>query len=330
LGRRKKHAPKHGSLAFLPRKRAPNPVSSVNNWLKADLENPTLLGFIGYKVGMTYIYLISDKPGPTYGQEIFTPVTIVETPPILMCGFRLYTQSHMGLKTVSEVWMNNPHNDLFRSLKLSRNFDLDNGIRRLEKSMDEASELRAIIATQPRLVSVSSKKPTIMEIQIAGGTIKERFDYLKETLGKEVLVSQVFKEGQSVDVIAVTKGKGFQGPVKRWGIKILSRKSRKTKRGVACIGPWNPSYVMYSVPRAGQMGFHQRTELNKEILRVGSDSGQINPDNGFVHYGLVKSDYLMFRGSIPGSVKRIVKMRYASRSSPVINKASPQITYVSR
>lgn len=310
--------------------RAPSPVGRMNDWPKVDFEKPTLLGFIGYKVGMTYVYVISDKLGPTYGQEIFTPVTIVETPPTLMCGFRLYSRSHKGLKTVSEVWMNNPPNDLSRALKLPRNFDLNNGIQRLEKSMDEASELRGIFATQPRLASVSSKKPTIMEIQITGGTLEERFDYLKETLGKEVLVSQVLKEGQLVDVIAVTKGKGFQGPVKRWGVKILSRKSRKTRRGVATLGPWNPSSVMYSVPRAGQMGFHQRTELNKEILKVGSDGDQINPESGFIHYGLVKSDYLMFRGSIPGSVKRIIKIRYASRSSHVINKVSPQITYISR
>jgi large subunit ribosomal protein L3 len=329
LGRRKKHAPKHGSLAFLPRKRAPSPVGSMNDWPKVDFEKPTLLGFIGYKVGMTYVYVISDTRGPTYGQEIFTPVTIVETQPIVMFGFRLYSRSHKGLKTVSEVLMNNPPNDLSRAFKLPRNFDLNNGIRRLEKSMDESSELRAFFATQPRLASVSSKKPTIMEIQIDGGAIEERFDYLKETLGKEVSVSQVLKEGQSVDVIAVTKGKGFQGPVKRWGVKILPRKSRKTRRGVGTLGAWNPSSVMYSVPRAGQMGFHQRTELNKEILKVGSDVDQINPKSGFIHYGLVKSDYLMFRGSIPGSVKRIVKIRYASRPSHVINKASPQITYIS-
>lgn len=80
-----------------------------------------------------------------------------------------------------------------------------------------------------------------------------------------------------MDVLAITKGKGFQGPVKRWGVKILPRKSRKTKRGVAVIGPWHPTRVLYTVPRAGQMGYFQRTEYNKRILKIGADGKEITP-----------------------------------------------------
>jgi large subunit ribosomal protein L3 len=100
-----------------------------------------------------------------------------------------------------------------------------------------------------------------------------------------------------MDVVAITKGKGFQGPVKRWGVKLLPRKSRKTKRGVACIGPWKPARVLYTVPRAGQMGYHQRTEYNKRILKIGIDGKEVTPNGGFVRYGEVKGTYVIVDGS---------------------------------
>ena len=38
---------------------------------------------------------------------------------------------------------------------------------------------------------------------------------------------------------------------------------------VACIGAWHPSRIQYTVPRAGQKGYHHRTEINKKIYRIG-------------------------------------------------------------
>ena len=73
------------------------------------------------------------------------------------------------------------------------------------------------------------------------------------------------------------KGKGWQGVVKRWGVRILQHKSRKTKRGIATLGPWHPNRVLYTVPRAGQMGYHQRTEYNKRILEIGKNGEEIIP-----------------------------------------------------
>ena len=132
--------------------------------------------------------------------------------------------------------------------------------------------------------------------------IEEQFEYVKKILGKTISVNEIFKEGQFVDVIAVTKGKGWQGVVKRWGVKILSHKARKTKRGVAALGPWKPPRVLYTVPRPGQMGYHQRTEFNKRILKIGENGEEVTPKGGFLRYGPVKGMYLMLKGSVPGPV----------------------------
>jgi large subunit ribosomal protein L3 len=156
----------------------------------------------------------------------------------------------------------------------------------------------------------------LLELKIDGGTIQDRLEFGKKLLGKEVKVTEVFKEGGEVDVISITKGKGIQGPVKRWGIKKLKHKSRKTVRGVGSIGPWHPHYVMYSVPRAGQMGFAQRTEHNKQILKMGNNGADVTPKGGFLRYGPVKTEYTVIRGTIPGPARRLVALRYPARGIP--------------
>jgi large subunit ribosomal protein L3 len=132
-----------------------------------------------------------------------------------------------------------------------------------------------------------------------------------------------------MDLFAITKGKGFQGPVKRWGIKLLPRKSRKTKRGVAAIGPWKPARVLYTVPRAGQMGYHQRTEYNKRILKIGIDGKEVTPKGGFVRYGEVKGTYIIVDGSLPGPAKRLIRLRYPARAPKKIPDSPPNISYIS-
>ena len=106
-----------------------------------------------------------------------------------------------------------------------------------------------------------------------------------QLLGKTVTPEEVFKDGQYIDIAGSNSGKGLQGPVKRWGVTILQAKGRKTKRGIATLGPWNPHHLMYSVPRAGQMGYHQRIEFNKRILKIGKDGKEVNVKGGFIRYG---------------------------------------------
>ena len=59
------------------------------------------------------------------------------------------------------------------------------------------------------------------------------------------------------------------GVISRWHCKKLPRKTHKGLRKVACIGAWHPSRVQFSVARAGQKGYHHRTEVNKKIYRIG-------------------------------------------------------------
>lgn len=330
MGHRKTHAPKHGSLAYLPRKRAKSHIARIRYWPDLSSDSPRLLAFTGYKAGMTYVFAIEDrKRSPNFGKEVMRAVTVIETPPMLICGVRTYTKTPYGLKHISEAWMKDPPSDLERTLTLPENFDADKMLKKLEQKLDQTTRIRVIAATQPKQANISKKKPDVTEIEIGGANVIQQFEYAKQLLGKTVTAEEVFKEGQYADIAAITTGKGFQGPVKRWGVTILQHKGRKTKRGIATLGPWNPHHVMYSVPRAGQMGYHQRTEYNKRIFRIGKEGKEISVKGGFPRYGPLKSPYIIVEGSIPGPEKRSVHLRHPARPPREVHEIPPQITYVS-
>jgi len=333
---------------------------------------------------MTHVIMIEDRErSPNAGKEIAVPVTIIETPPLVVIAIRAYKRTPYGLRTLTEAWMNPKAYDerlqeidkeieelrsqrseaerkeaeeiekrikaleaekqsierlkqlfvdLERATCLPEEPDPEKAFKVIEEALAKGklAELRAIVATQPRLVSgVPKKKPDIMEIKIGGGDLKEQFEYAKQILGHEVPVTDVFKEGQLVDVIAVTKGKGWAGAVKRWGIKILPRKTRKGRRRVGALGPWHPARVLYTVPRPGQLGYHQRTEFNKRILKIGFNGEEVTPKGGFLRYGIVRNTYVMLKGSVPGPAKRLIRLRYPARPNPRIPQAPPRIVYIS-
>jgi large subunit ribosomal protein L3 len=225
--------------------------------------------------------------------------------------------------------MKEPPKDINRLTTPPKNPDPQNGFKKMRENLDKISEFRLLAATQPRLTGVPKKTPELIEIKVDGATVKEQLEYVKTLLGKTVSITEIFKEGQYLDVISVTKGKGFQGPVKRFGVKIRDRKSRKTKRGIATLGPWKPSRVLYTVARAGQMGYYQRTEYNKRLLKIGTNGAEISPKGGFLRYGPVKGAYLVVSGSIPGPTKRLIRLRYPVRPPRRIPEAPPKIVSVS-
>merc|ERR1712110_1214431 len=108
-----------------------------------------------------------------------------------------------------------------------------------------------------------------MEIQINGGTITDKVNFAYKYFEKAVPVDAIFQSNEMIDVIGITKGKGTKGVISRFGVTRLPRKTHRGLRKVACVGAWHPSAVKWTVARAGQKGFHHRTEMNKKIIRIG-------------------------------------------------------------
>lgn len=290
-----KHHPRRGTLQYWPRKRAKRSYARIRSWPK--LDSTKLLAFIGYKVGMTHIMARDNTPNSlTKNQTISIPITIIECPALRPLSLRFYQQTDSGLKIISEVLSSKLNKELKRKTKVSK---------KKQEIPKEFDDLRLVIYTQPKLTLTGKKKPDILEIGISGSKDK-KLEYAKQFLEKEIKLNNVFKEGQYLDVHSITKGKGFQGAVKRRGVAIRQHKSEKTKRGTGTLGAWHPSKVLYTVPQAGRMGYHQRTEYNKLALKFSSDLKEINPKGGFKHYGIIKNDFLLIKGSITGSSKRTI------------------------
>lgn len=276
---------------------------------------------------MTHAFAVDKRnKSTTSGMEVQVPVTVVEVPPMKIAAVRFYENTIVGLKTAGEVWASEVDPLLKRRVNVPSRGEPD-----YSKFEDmDIEDVRVLAYTQPKLVSgVPKKVPDLMELRIGGGSISERVDYAKGILGNEVAVTDFTPEGSFIDVIAITKGKGLQGATKRWGIKLLSHKNSKHRRGTSNLGPKRPGYVRGSLPLPGQMGYHQRTELNKKIMKVGSDGSEINPAGGFLNYGEVKNTYVLIRGSVPGPTKRLIRFRDATRAPAKADSSASEITYVS-
>ncbi|MBS7622995.1 50S ribosomal protein L3, partial [Candidatus Bathyarchaeota archaeon] len=208
LGRRKVSAPRRGSLAYLPRGRAAGWVGRIRFWPQVE-GGPRPLAFPGFKAGMTHLVTLDQRQGSlNYGREVSVSATVLETPPLIVCGFRVYGRKGGGLVSLGEAWIKDTPKDLQRLLTAKKQDNQDQ-IQKIEAQIEKIVEVRIIAATQPRMTSVGRKKPDLIEVKIGGGSVREQLDYSKSLLGKEVRLRDVFKEGGFVDVISITKGKGI-------------------------------------------------------------------------------------------------------------------------
>ncbi len=304
--------PRRGSMGFRPKKRAATQNVRVN-WLRVNEKR--VAGFAGYKVGMTHVSYVDLTESPTKNQEIVSAATVIEVPPMVVYGVRCYD----GSRSIGDV--------------LSQDEKILSALRMKKKPQKEVKDtdvkdVRLLAYCQPDKTLLGKKHIESMELGIGGKDAKEKLDFAKSLLGKELKAKDIFKSGEFVDLCAVTKGKGWQGPIKRFGIARQRRKATGKMRHVGTLGQWHPAYVLYTVPQAGQTGYFTRTELNKQLLAVkGSESiNDINPKSGFPGYGFVKNDYVIVKGSVPGPVKRLVKLRLAGRAQA--GKETP-LSYVS-
>src|SRR3989344_3540284 len=295
--------PRRGSLAYWRRKRAPKLVPRIRAWAYS---GKGLQGFLAYKAGMGQVLMIEDSESPFKNQEVAKAVTVLEAPPMYLYAITAYEDTPNGLKKIAEVPAMNAPKELGRTVTVAKKakFKLENFHNR------PLADVRALVATQPWKAGLK-KTPEIAEIGIAGKDTVEKMAFAKEILGKEVRASDVLADGEFVDAVGVTKGHGWQGIVKRFGVALGPHKATQRRRRGGSIGPDTQGKVMYTIPRAGQMGFHRRTESNKRILKIGEagKSSEATPAGGFIDYGNIASDFLIIEGSVQGPEKRVLLLR---------------------
>jgi large subunit ribosomal protein L3e len=344
MSHRKYEAPRHGSLGFLPRKRARSIKGRIKCYPKDDRKQPChLTAFMGFKAGMTHIVRDLDKLGSKmHKKEIVECVTILECPPMVIVGVVGYVETPHGLRTLTTVWAQHLSVECLRrfyrnwyaskkkaftkyAMKYSRNKgkSIEHELARMKKY---CTVIRVLCHTQIGKIGLGQKKAHLTEIQVNGGTIADKVDFATKLFEKTIPINGVFNENELIDILGVTKGKGFEGVTTRWGTTMLPRKTHRGIRKVACIGAWHPPRVSFAVARAGQLGFHHRVLKNLKIYRIGRGEDEknattefdltvkkITPMGGFPHYGVVDEDWVMVKGSVTGPVKRVLTLRKSVR-----------------
>jgi len=292
MSHRKFEHPRLGHLGFLPKKRCSHIRGRIRSFPKDDASvKPHLTAFIGFKAGMTHIVRDLDRTGSKMNKkEIVEAVTIIETPPMMAVGFVGYRETPNGLRCIGSIWAQHLSDECRRRFyrnwrnskkkaftKYSKKLATEDGQKEAKKKeqaiLDNAVVIRVIAHTQMKKLNnahVGQRKAFITEIQVNGGSnTKEKVDFAKKLMEKEINIDHVFQQSEAVDVCSVTRGHGFEGVIQRWGATRLPRKTHRGLRKIACIGSWHPERVAFTVARAGQHGYHHRTELNKKIYLMG-------------------------------------------------------------
>merc|ERR1711976_967783 len=347
MSHRKFEAPRHGSKGFLPKKRSRTWGGKCKAFPKDDASKPVhLTAFMGYKAGMTHIVREMDRPGSKVNKkEVVEAVTILETPPMVCIGVVGYIETPRGMRALKTVWAEHIGEEAKRRFyknwsqskkkaftKSCTKWADDLGKKEIEKDLAQMKKyctvIRVIVHTQMKILRRRQKKAHIMGVQLNGGSVADKVQFARDHFEKEIPVTVLAKD-EMMDIIGVTKGHGFKGVTSRGHTKKLPRKTHKGLRKVACIGAWHPSRIQFTVPRAGQKGYHHRTEISKKIYRIGEgfkmkdgklvknnaateydlSDKSINPMGGFPHYGEVKQDFLMMKGCCIGPKKRVLTLR---------------------
>ena len=161
-----------------------------------------------------------------------------------------------------------------------------------------------------------SNKPSMGHTKKANTTPKR---FLREirgvnvdeyTLGQTIGVD-VFEAGEIVDVTGTSKGKGFQGVIKRHNQHTGPMgHGSQYHRGVGSLGTMLPMHVLKGKKMPGQMGNVQRTVQNLEIVSVDTENSVI-----------------LVKGNVPGAKKSLVMIRTAVKRPNAKNEAMDLITY---
>jgi len=345
MSHRKFEHPRCGSLQYLPKRRTRHHRGRVRSFPKDDPSKKVhLTAFMGYKAGMTHTVKYQERRvgNKIQKKDVVHACSVVECPPMKIIGLVGYVETPRGLRALSTVWAQKLDDDVKRRFyknwrnsskkaftKYADKWKNAKGSDSVERSIARIKKyctvVRVIAATQIRKLKFRQVKSHLMEIQVNGGSVAEKVDWAFGKFEQEVTVGEVFEHSECIDTIGVTRGKGTQGVIKRFGVSRLNRKTRRGLRKVACIGAWHPAAVKWTVARRGQLGYHSRTEINKKIYRVGAGAvnnvidnarcdndaidKNITPMGGFPHYGVVNQDFLLIKGGVIGTRKRPLVLR---------------------
>ncbi len=303
------HSPRRGSMQYWPRKRARKILPSPN-WKAIKSDSPKLKGFICYKAGMASAFVKDETPDSmTKGKKIIVPVTIIECPTMKIFSVRFYKNGKVAKDVLAEK--------LDKELKGKVRFPK---APKKEDLSGDYDDVRVICYSVVKKTGIK-KTPDLSEIAL-GGSYDDKMKFIKGNLDKEISFSDIFEKGNMVDTRGLTIGKGFQGPVKRFGITLKFHKSEKGQRRPGALGSFHPGRTPFTTPMAGQLGMFTRVTYNSKVIQLGKAEGKFN---GIKNFGDIKTDYAVLTGSIQGPSKRQLLITTALRETKKTKKKNYEV-----
>ena len=162
-----------------------------------------------------------------------------------------------------------------------------------------------------------ANKPELGHLKKANTTPKR---FLREIRGVDVsnyslgseLKADIFAEGEMVDVTGTSKGKGFQGVIKRWNqSRGPMGHGSQYHRGVGSLGTLLPMRVIPGKKMPGHMGSEQVTIQNLEVVQVD-----------------LENNVILIKGNVPGPKKSLVLIKSSVKNPGKVNAPVELITYV--
>merc|ERR1712121_634132 len=143
----------------------------------------------------------------------------------MVVGVVGYIETPHGMRTFKTIWVEHLseecrrryYKNWYRSkkkafTKYSKKWQDELGKKEIDKDFNKMKKYCKVI----RVIAHSQMKAHIMEIQLNGGTISKKVDWAREHLEKQVPITQVFGQDEMIDVIGVTRGRGYKGVTSRW------------------------------------------------------------------------------------------------------------------
>ena len=184
-------------------------------------------------------------------------------------------------------------------------------IKTMERDGYEAIQLAAFTAKEK-----NTNKPKMGHLKKAGVEPKR---FLKEirgvnvsdyTLG-QVVDAGIFTEGEMVDVSGISKGKGYQGVIKRFNqTRGPMGHGSQYHRGVGSMGTLLPMHVLKGKKLPGHMGHELVTVQNLEIVKID-----------------LENNIILIKGNVPGPKKSLVVIKTAVKNPDKINEKVDLVFY---
>lgn len=135
-------------------------------------------------------------------------------------------------------------------------------------------------------------------VQIGYEKKKEKYKHIKEFRGKDMKIGDkidvsMFNTGDIVSISAISKGKGFQGAVKRWGFhgRDATHGVKHEHRTLGSVGATGPARVFKGKKMPGRMGFERKTS-NTEIMDIDKEN-----------------NIMAVKGAVPGNRGTLVEIK---------------------